>query len=56
MIRKRQPDAIFEKSWRRHRRGNTQYYVSSGLGIRGPKIRIGTRSEYLVLHVREMAR
>ena len=44
-------DAIFEKSWGRHTRGNTQYYVSSGLGIWGPKIRVGTRSEYLVLHL-----
>lgn len=45
-------DALYEKSWGYHRRGSTQYYVSSGLGIWGPKIRIGTRSEYLVLHIR----
>lgn len=44
-------DAMFEKSWGHHRRGSTQYYVGSGLGIWGPKIRIGTRSEYLVLHI-----
>lgn len=44
-------DALYEKSWGYHRRGSTQYYVSSGLGIWGPKIRIGTRSEYLVLHI-----
>lgn len=44
-------DAMYEKAWGRHARGNTQYYVSSGLGIWGPKIRIGTRSEYLVLHI-----
>ena len=44
-------DAMYEKSWGYHRRGNTQYYVSSGLGIWGPKIRIGTRSEYLVLQL-----
>ena len=44
-------DALYEKSWGHHRRGSTQYYVSSGLGIWGPKIRIGTRSEYLVLHI-----
>ncbi len=44
-------DAMYEKAWGHHRRGNTQYYVSSGLGIWGPKIRIGTRSEYLVLHI-----
>lgn len=44
-------DAMYEKSWGYHRRGGTQYYVSSGLGIWGPKIRIGTRSEYLVLRI-----
>ena len=44
-------DAMYEKAWGHHSRGNTQYYVSSGLGIWGPKIRIGTRSEYLVLHI-----
>ncbi len=44
-------DAMYEKAWGHHRRGNTQYYVSSGLGIWGPKIRIGTRSEYLVLYI-----
>ena len=44
-------DALYEKSWGYHRRGNTQYYVSSGLGIWGAKIRIGTRSEFLVLHL-----
>ena len=44
-------DAVYEKSWGHHQRGNTRYYISSGLGIWGPKIRIGTRSEYLVLHI-----
>lgn len=44
-------DAVYEKSWGHYQRGNTRYYISSGLGIWGPKIRIGTRSEYLVLHV-----
>ena len=44
-------DAMYEKAWGYHRRGNTQYYVSSGLGIWGAKIRVGTRSEYLVLHI-----
>ena len=42
-------DAIYEKAWGHHTRGNTRYYISSGLGIWGPKIRLGTRSEYLVL-------
>ena len=44
-------DAIFEKSWGPYQKGDTQYYISSGLGIWGPKIRIGTRSEYLVLDI-----
>ena len=46
-------DAMYEKSWGHHQRGNTRYYISSGLGIWGPKVRIGTRSEYLVLHITE---
>lgn len=44
-------DAIFEKAWGPYEKGHTQYYISSGLGIWGPKIRIGSRSEYLVLHI-----
>lgn len=44
-------DAIYEKSWGHHQRGNTRYYVSSGLGIWGAKVRIGSRSEYFVLHI-----
>ena len=46
-------DEVYEKSWGRHQRGNTYYYISSGLGIWGPKIRIGTQSEYLVLFLRQ---
>ena len=42
-------DAIFEKSWGHYRKGGTRYYISSGLGLWGAKIRVGTRSEYLVL-------
>lgn len=44
-------DGMYEKSWGHHSRGDTRYYISSGLGIWGPKIRVGTRSEYLVLHI-----
>ena len=44
-------NAMYEKAWGHHARGKTRYYVSSGLGIWGPKIRIGTRSEYLVLKI-----
>ena len=46
-------DAMYEKAWGHLTRGNTRYYISSGLGIWGPGIRIGTRSEYLVLHVKK---
>lgn len=46
-------DYMYEKSWGHHQRGHTRYYISSGLGIWGPKVRIGTRSEYLVLKLSE---
>jgi hypothetical protein len=46
-------DAMYEKSWGHHQRGATRYYITSGLGIWGPRIRIGTRSEYLVLTITE---
>ena len=41
-------DHIYECSWGSHQRGNTQFYISSGLGIWGGKFRIGTQSEYVV--------
>ena len=41
-------DALYECSWGSHRRGHTQYYVSSGMGIWGGKFRIGTQSESVV--------
>ncbi len=41
-------DRIYECSWGSYQRGNTQYYVSSGIGIWGGKFRIGTQSEYVV--------
>ena len=42
-------DLLFEKAWGYYRKGDTQYYISSGLGLWGAKVRVGTRSEYLVL-------
>ena len=45
-------DHIYECSWGSHQRGNTQYYVSSGIGIWGGKFRIGTQSEYVVATIR----
>ena len=41
-------DRLYECSWGSYQRGNTRYYVSSGLGIWGGKFRIGTQSEYVV--------
>lgn len=46
-------DAIYECSFGQWQKGNTHYYVSSGLGIWGGKYRIGTRSEYIVLTVKK---
>jgi predicted MPP superfamily phosphohydrolase len=45
-------DALYECSWGSLRKGTTDYYVSSGLGIWGAKYRIGTQSEYVVVDVR----
>jgi predicted MPP superfamily phosphohydrolase len=41
-------DALYECSFGAHQRGQTRYYISSGIGIWGGKFRIGTRSEYVV--------
>jgi predicted MPP superfamily phosphohydrolase len=41
-------DALYECSWGPLKKGNTQFYVSSGMGIWGGKFRIGTQSEYVV--------
>jgi predicted MPP superfamily phosphohydrolase len=41
-------DHVYECSWGRYQRGNTQFYVTSGIGIWGGKFRIGTQSEYVV--------
>ena len=41
-------DRVYECSWGPYQRGNTQFYISSGIGIWGGKFRIGTQSEYVV--------
>ena len=46
-------DAIYECSFGPWQRGNTRYYVSSGLGLWGGQFRIGTQSEYVVVTVGE---
>ena len=40
--------SLYECAFGEHQRGDTRYYVSSGLGIWGGKYRIGTRSEFVV--------
>ena len=44
-------EMIYEKAYGHLKKGNTQYFVSSGLGIWGGKFRVGTQSEYLVVHI-----
>lgn len=41
--------ALFELHHGYKQKGNTHYYVNSGLGIWGGKFRIGSRSEYVVI-------
>lgn len=45
-------DLIYENAFGPLRKGKTDYYVSSGIGIWGGKFRIGTRSEYLVVDLK----
>lgn len=40
-------DVIYEKAHGALTKGNTQYYISSGIGIWGAKFRLGTQSEYV---------
>ena len=42
-------DAIYECAYGSLTKGNTRFYVTSGIGIWGGKFRIGTQSEYVVL-------
>lgn len=44
-------DCLYECAYGYHQRGNTHYYVSSGIGIWGGKFRIGTCSEYVVINI-----
>lgn len=47
--------AIYEKAFGPLKKGDTQYYISSGIGIWGAKFRIGTRSEYVVADIRPVS-
>ncbi len=44
---------MFELPYGYKRRGDTHYYVSSGIGLWGPKIRIGTKSEIVIITLKE---
>ena len=43
--------AMYECDYGSWKRGHTNYYVSSGIGIWGGKFRIGTSSEYVVINL-----
>ena len=43
---------IYECPYGEYQKGNTRFYVSSGLGVAGPPYRVGTVSEMVVLHIR----
>lgn len=45
--------SVYEKSHGYLKKGHTTFYVSSGLGIWGPKIRIGTQSEIIVADIQK---
>lgn len=45
-------DALYELSHGYKQKGNTHFYVSSGIGLWGGKYRIGTQSEYVVIHLK----
>ena len=46
-------DYIYEISHGFLKKGNTNIYVSSGIGIWGGKFRIGTQSEYVVIDIKQ---
>lgn len=43
--------AMYECDHGQYRKGNTDYYISSGIGLWGGKFRIGTSSEYAVITI-----
>ena len=44
--------SIYELGYGYLKKGNTNYYVSSGLGLWGPQYRIGSRSELVVISLK----
>ncbi len=43
---------LYEVSYGHRKKGNTHFIVSSGFGLWGPRVRIGSRSEVLLINVR----
>lgn len=43
---------MYEKAYGYLAKGKTHYYISSGLGIWGPKIRLGSKSELVVINLK----
>lgn len=43
---------MFEQAYGHLQKGNTHYYLSSGLGLWGPQFRIGSQSEVVVIRFR----
>jgi predicted MPP superfamily phosphohydrolase len=43
---------MYETAYGYTQRGNTQYYITSGIGLWGPPLRIGTNSEIVVFNIR----
>jgi predicted MPP superfamily phosphohydrolase len=43
---------VYECPYGSYKKGHSQFYVSSGIGIAGPPFRVGTVSELVVLHIR----
>lgn len=43
---------VYECPYGYYRKGPSQFYVSSGIGIAGPPYRVGTVSELVVLHIK----
>jgi uncharacterized protein len=44
-------NAMFELSWGFMKKGDTNFYVSSGFGTWGPSVRLGNRPEVVVFHI-----
>lgn len=42
--------SMFEMGYGPHKKGNTHYYISSGLGLWGPQYRLGSQSELVVIN------